>query len=128
MWKKVIYNCVFNPISAILRVENRFISDKKLNSLKKLIIDECIRVAKKDSVTFNIDFLKTINKEFKNSKNISSMQQDLIKWKKTEIDYINGAVVKLGKKYGFKCPVNQALVTIIKELEKKGSESLYANV
>ena len=42
-----------------------------------------------------------------------------MKGKKTEIDYLNGAVVKLGKKYGVKCPVNEALVKIIKEMEKE---------
>ena len=47
------------------------------------------------------------------------MQQDLIKGKKTEIGYLNGAVVKLGRKYGIKCPVNEAFVVIIKEMEKK---------
>ena len=46
------------------------------------------------------------------------MQQDLIKGKHTEIDYLNGAVVRLGKKHGIKCPVNEALAMIIKEMEK----------
>lgn len=124
VWKKLILNCVLNPLTAILRVENKGIADERLNPLKKLIVDECLKVAKKDGVIFNFDFVKTINKAIKNSRNISSMQQDLIKGKKTEIDYLNGAVVKLGKNYGIKCPINEALVTIIKEMEKKP----YANV
>lgn len=116
MWKKLILNCVLNPVTAILRIENRGIADEKLEPLKKLIIDECLRVAKKDGITFDFDFLKEIDNSIKNSKNISSMQQDLIKGKKTEIDYLNGAVAKLGKKYGIKCPVNEALTMIIKEM------------
>ena len=119
MWKKLILNCVLNPVTAILRIENRGIADERLNPLKKLIAEECLNVAKKDGVKFNIDFVKAINSAIKDSRNISSMQQDLIKGKKTEIDYLNGAVVKLGKKYGIKCPVNEALVMIIKEMEKR---------
>ena len=119
MWKKLILNCVLNPLTAILKVENKGIADEKLNPIKKLIIDECLKVAKKNDVTFNFDFVKAINNGTKNSRNISSMQQDLIKGKKTEIDYLNGAVIKLGKKYGIKCPVNEAFVVIIKEMEKK---------
>lgn len=117
MWKKLILNCVLNPLTAILMVENGKIADKRLNPLKKLIVDECLKVAKRDGVTFKIDFVKTINDAIKNSRNVSSMQQDLIKGKRTEIDYLNGAVVKLGKKYGIKCPVNEALAMIVKEME-----------
>lgn len=128
MWKKVIFNCVLNPVTAILRIENKGITDEKLNPLKKLIIDECVSAAKKDSIKFNIDFVKTINEEFKNSRNISSMQQDLLKGKHTEIDYLNVAVAKFGGKFGVKCPVNQALASIIKDMEKEQSNKLHANV
>ncbi|MEK6984603.1 MAG: 2-dehydropantoate 2-reductase [Nanoarchaeota archaeon] len=119
MWKKLILNCVLNPLTTILRVENRNIADEKLNPLKKLIVEECSKVAEKDGIKFNVEFVKKINDGLKDSRNISSMLQDLMKGKKTEIDYLNGAVVKLGKKYGVKCPVNEALVKIIKEMEKE---------
>ena len=118
MWKKLVFNCVLNPITAILRVENRGIADERLNPLKKLVVEECLRVAKKDGIIFNFDIGKAINKAFKNSTNISSMQQDLIKGKKTEIDFLNGAVARLGTKYGIECPANEALAAIIKQIEK----------
>ena len=118
IWKKLIFNCVLNPVTAILRIENGGIADEKLNPLKKLIVDECLRVAKIDMVKFRMDFVKIINKTFKNSRNISSMRQDLIKGNPTEIDYLNGAIINLGKKYKIKCPVNEALTTIINEIEK----------
>ncbi|MBI2654502.1 2-dehydropantoate 2-reductase [Candidatus Woesearchaeota archaeon] len=119
LWRKLILNCVLNPISAILRVENRGIADENLNPLKKLIVDECLKVARKDGVIFNIDFVKKINKGIKNSKNLSSMLQDLMKGKKTEIDYLNDAVAKLGKKYGIECPANEIMTMIIKEMENQ---------
>lgn len=120
IWKKLILNCVLNPVTSILRIENKGIADERLYPLKKLIVDECLKVAKKDGVKFNMDFVKAINSAIKNSKNISSMQQDLIKGKKTEIGYLNGAVVELGKRYRIKCPVNEALVMVIKEIERLG--------
>jgi len=116
MWKKLVFNCVLNPVTAILRIENMGITDEKLNPLKKLIIDECLEVAARDGIKFKIGFLKVINNEFKKSRNISSMQQDLIKGKKTEIYFLNGAVVELGKKYGIKCPVNESLTDIIENI------------
>src|SRR3989338_3527239 len=119
MWKKLVFNCVLNPVTAILRIENRGICDERLNPLKKLIIDECVKVAEKEGIGFDIDFLKILNEEFKSSRNISSMQQDLLKRKKTEIDYLNGAVVGLCRRYKVGCPVNEALVMAVKLLESK---------
>ena len=48
----------------------------------------------------------------------SSMWQDIQDGKKTEIDYLNGAVVKLAKNYGIKTPYNRTIVQLIKRLEK----------
>lgn len=118
VWKKLILNCVLNPLSAILRRDNGGMSDEGLNALKQLIVDECLKVANKDGATFDFDFVEAINKGIEGSRNLSSMYQDILKEKKTEIDYLNGAVVELGKKYGIKCPVNEALITIIMEMEK----------
>ena len=117
VWKKLIVNCVLNPVSAILRIDNGATADEKLNPLKTLIFDECLKVASKEGIDVDIDSIETINKAIKGSRNLSSMHQDIIKGKKTEIDYLNGTVVKLGKKYGIKCHVNEALVMIIKEME-----------
>ncbi|MGI2036967.1 2-dehydropantoate 2-reductase [Shewanella frigidimarina] len=49
----------------------------------------------------------------------SSMWEDIQAKRKTEVDYINGAVVSMGKKYGIKTPVNQAIVEQIKQLEQR---------
>lgn len=119
MWRKLILNCVLNPVSAILRVENSGVADENLNPLKKLIVDECLKVARKDGVSFDIDFVKKMNEGIKNSKNLSSMLQDLLKGKQTEIDYLNGAVAKLGKSHGVECPVNKTLTMVIKQMEKR---------
>ena len=120
MWKKLILNCVLNPITSILKIENRGIADGKLMTLKKLIVLECLEVARRDGVFLEGNFVKEIDDAIKNSSNISSMQQDLLKGKRTEIEYLNGAVAKLGKKYGIECNVNIALAMIIKEMEKFG--------
>lgn len=48
----------------------------------------------------------------------TSIQQSLEMKRKTEIDFINGAVVDWGKKYGIPTPVNQTLVTGVKGIEK----------
>lgn len=54
-------------------------------------------------------------------KNISSMHQDILNKKKTEIDAINGAIVKYGEEFGIPTPVNKTLTGLIKLIEQKKS-------
>lgn len=128
MWRKLIFNCVINPITAILGTEVGGIADARIDPLKQAVIDECLRVADADGVRFDVDFLSTIARVFAASRNISSMRQDLLKGRRTEIDYMNGAVADLGARFGIDCPVNRALVAIVKALEaqdaaRRGLES-----
>ena len=119
MWRKAIFNCVINPTTALLRSDVGAIVDPQLNSLKQQIIDECVAVAKADGVVFEEDFVALIDRVFAGARTIASMQQDLMKGRKTEIDHMSGAVVDLGKKYGIPCPVNAAMTTMIRYLEAR---------
>jgi len=121
MWQKVVVNCVINPINAITRTEVGAIADERLRPLKQLIVDECRAVAARDGVDLAADFVDQIDRVYAPSKNLSSMQQDLLKGRRTEIDFLNGAVVALGAQYGVECPVNQALTMIIKAMERAGA-------
>jgi 2-dehydropantoate 2-reductase len=117
MWRKVVFNCVINPITAMTGTTVGGIVDPKLAPLKRLVIEECLAVAAADGVTFDEDFMVRIDEVFASAATIASTLQDLQKGRRTEIDHLNGAVVALGEKYGIPCPVNAALTTIIKQLE-----------
>jgi len=54
----------------------------------------------------------------------SSMADDLRKGRKTEIDYLNGEIVELGHKLNVNCPVNEKLVQLIKQAERKEISSI----
>jgi 2-dehydropantoate 2-reductase len=118
VWRKLIFNCVINPITAMNGLLVGDIADSRLDPLKQLVIDECLAVARADGVAFDIDFQQALRDQFGPSRNIASMRQDLMKRKPTEIDHMNGAVVDLGRRYGLACPVNAALVAIIKAMEE----------
>jgi 2-dehydropantoate 2-reductase len=119
VWRKLIFNCVINPITAMTGALVGEIADPRLDSLKQLVIDECLAVARADNVTLDTDFQQALRDQFGASRNIASMRQDLMKRKPTEIDHMNGAVVALGRQHGIDCPVNAALVAIIKAMEAK---------
>ena len=119
MWRKIVFNCVINPITAITGSTVGGIVDPRLAPVKRLVIDECLAVAAADGVTFDVDFMTLIDEVFASAATVASTLQDLQKGRRTEIDHLNGAVVALGAEYGIACPVNAALTTIIKELENQ---------
>jgi 2-dehydropantoate 2-reductase len=121
MWRKTVFNCVINPITAITGSTVGGIVDPGLAPIKRLVIDECLAVAAADGVTFDEDFMELIDRVFASAATVASTLQDLQKGRRTEIDYLNGAVVALGADYGIACPVNAALTTIIKQLETRAS-------
>src|SRR5262249_19703895 len=119
VWRKLIFNCVINPITSITGTEGGSIADPRLNPVKQLVIDECLAVARAEGVTFDIDFLSALTTIFGPSRNTASMRQDLLRGKPTEIAFMNGAVVSLGQRHAIACPVNAALTAIIAALAQR---------
>src|SRR5207344_181254 len=113
-----IFNCVINPITSIAGTEVGGIADSRLDPLKRLVIDECLAVARSQGVAFDIDFLSTITEVFGASRTIASMRQDLMRGRPTEIDHMNRAVASLGHQVGIPCPVNAALTDLIKAMDR----------
>ena len=71
-----------------------------------------INLSKKDFIALTYDVAE------KTSENINSMLQDILKGKNTEIDFINGRIVKLAKGLGVNTPINEFLTYLIKGLEQ----------
>jgi 2-dehydropantoate 2-reductase len=118
VWRKLIFNCVINPITAMMGSEVGSIADPRLDPLKQLVIDECVAVARAEGVSFDTDFQQALRDVFGPSRNIASMRQDLLHRRPTEIDHMNGAVVARGRAHGIPCPVNAALVAIVQAMEQ----------
>jgi len=114
IWRKVIVNCVMNALTAILKVKNGELA--KIPNVVKSIIDECVEVANKEGLELdNNEMFEFVMKTMDASaENKSSMFQDIIKGRKTEIDFLNNKVVELGKKHNIKTPVNKVLVDMVK--------------
>lgn len=120
IWKKLIVNCVMNTLTAIFNVKNEELI--KYPDLIRNLIHELILVANKEGLNFNEnEFFVIITNIIQNSKdNKSSMLQDVMKGRKTEIDYLNGKIIKLAEKHELEIPINQLIVKIINFMEKKG--------
>ena len=123
VWRKLIFNCVVNPVTTIIGCAVGGIADPRLDGLKRSIISECLAIARAEGVPFEGDFLTELNAAYAGSPNIVSMRQDLMRGRPTEIDYLNGAIARLGARYGLECPVNDALTRIIKALERNAKDN-----
>ena len=117
VWRKLVFNCVVNPITTIIGSEVGEIVDPGLTAVKQLVIDECLAVAAADGVSLETDLMSEISAAYCGSRNIVSMRQDLLRGRTTEIDHLNGAVVTLGEEHALPCPVNAVLTQIIKAME-----------
>jgi 2-dehydropantoate 2-reductase len=119
IWNKLVANCVINPLTALFQVRNHEITAESLKTVRYEIIRECINVGKAEGITFPADLEEKIDKEISNYTNFSSMYQDIIKSKRTEIDFLNGKIVELGRKHHIPTTVNETVVCLIKFLEEK---------
>lgn len=116
VWTKLIINCVFNPLTTVLQIKNNEV--KKLKPLAQKIIAECCAVAEAEGILLE-HIEEKMDQVIENAgDNISSMLQDVMKGKKTEIDFLNGRIVELAKKHGIPVPYNEMLVRLVKFKEQ----------
>jgi 2-dehydropantoate 2-reductase len=117
IWRKLVLNCVINPLTALYQVRNKDVAVESLRGVINNIVNECRDVAAKEGVTIDQDMAKKVYDMAAKYSNMSSMCQDIIKGKKTEIDFLNGRVSELGRRYGVATPVNDTLSALIHYLE-----------
>jgi 2-dehydropantoate 2-reductase len=117
VWNKLVVNCVVNPLTAILRVTDGDIIVDSLKRVRTEVVSECIAVAEAEGIALAFDLAERIDRSVAGYANLSSMYQDIRRGKRTEIDYLNGKIVELGKKHGIPTLVNETLVGLIKFLE-----------
>jgi 2-dehydropantoate 2-reductase len=120
LWSKLLINVGINPLTGITGLRNGELLDyNETRDIMHRAVDEAKEVASKKGVQLIYeDHLRKVDSVCQaTSRNVSSMLQDLRKQKKTEIDFINGAIIKEGKNLGIKTPINQALTNFIHAFE-----------
>jgi 2-dehydropantoate 2-reductase len=95
------------------------IQSKQINDLLDQITKEFLAVAEKEGISISDERAALANQQIAKTmaKQKSSTAQDLMKHKKTEIDYLNGYIVKLGLTYQIPTPANQSVYALVKMLE-----------
>ena len=122
IWSKLIINVGINALTAVLKVKNgELLNMEETRKLMDMAVLEAVNVAEKAGIRFNGDDMVKKVKEvaLATAENKSSMLQDILNKRKTEIDTINGAIVNEGKKCSIETPVNMVLANLVKALENK---------
>lgn len=121
LWHKLIINCALNAVSAIARkTYGETVPGVGIQDVMRDVVDECLAVAKAEGVTIDREVDTAIQAVFKAIPNqYASTAQDIMRGKPTEIDYLNGYILKRGKALGIKTPANQALWALVKLIEPK---------
>jgi 2-dehydropantoate 2-reductase len=119
LWTKLIINCVYNAASAITQLPyGRLVEQPGMWASMRQTYDECIAVAQACGVDLDAPVWPMIEAiPHTMAGQHSSTAQDLQKGKATEIDHLNGFIVRQGQAQGVATPVNAALQALVKALE-----------
>ena len=121
LWAKLIANCAYNALSAITQLPyGRLVKGEGITAAMRDLVDECVAVAKADGVTLPGDVDAAVRKIAETVPGqYSSTAQDLARGKRSEIDHLNGLIVRRGEALGVATPANRLLHAIVKLIESK---------
>jgi len=120
VWAKLLVNVGINALTAINNCANGELLDSAASRGKMAdAVREAESVARAKGIIFDEDPVAMAYKVCEATRsNISSMLQDVRKMRATEIDSINGAIVKEARRLGIFVPVNEMLVQAVKKIEQ----------
>jgi 2-dehydropantoate 2-reductase len=119
-WLKLALNASVNPVTALLGARNRVVVESRsLWSLVEGVVAEVERVAAGRGVGMPGDPLEYVRRVVSaTGENCSSMLQDVIAGRRTEVDYLNGFVAREARLQGVPAPINETLYLLVKALEE----------
>ncbi len=120
IWSKLIISIGINALSAVTRLSNGDLLEYEwTRNIMRQAVLEAAKIAKrrKASLIYSDPIKKVESVCSSCSNNICSMLQDVLSKDRTEIDYINGAIVSEGKSLDIPTPVNAVLTDLVKAIE-----------
>ena len=121
-WRKVIFNAATNPVGALTRLTHgQVCEDESLRRLVSGLVDEGKAVARAQEIDLDADPEELIDYAARPDVaygHKASMLQDVEARRQTEIDYLNGGIVRFGREHGVPTPLNEAVVALVKGLEE----------
>jgi len=125
LWAKLILNCAYNALSAITQLPyGRLVRGEGVEAVMRDVVQECLALARAQNVTVQADIWDAVQGiAHTMPTQFSSTAQDLARGKRTEIDHLNGYIVRKGEALGIAAPVNRVLHALVKLLEDRQASS-----
>lgn len=126
LWSKLIINVGINALSGLTRLPNgKLIAYEGTRRILRDAVTEAVRIVKRKRIKLIFDDpLAKVEAVCEGTQgNFSSMLQDILKKRRTEIDFINGVIVRLGQELGVDVPANRFLLDLVKTIEASYLES-----
>ncbi|MDD3234667.1 MAG: ketopantoate reductase C-terminal domain-containing protein, partial [Candidatus Omnitrophica bacterium] len=120
IWSKLVLNAGINALSAVLRLPNgALVKSEGARRIMRAAVTEAVRVAKRKRIKLAYDdpLAKAEAVCEATAANISSMLQDILAGRRSEIDAINGAIIRIAQESGIPVPVNILLNDMVKSIE-----------
>ena len=120
LWTKLLVNCAYNAISALAQMPYaRLAAQPQVVELQERVLQEVIAVAAASGVTLPLQASRDAVAKIAVGmpQQLSSTAQDMARRKPSEIDHLNGFVVRRGRELGVPTPVNQTLHALVKLVE-----------
>jgi 2-dehydropantoate 2-reductase len=121
-WRKLIFNAATNPIGALTGLTHgRVCEDPALRALVSALVDEGKVVAAAQGIELDedpeelIDYAARPDVAYDHK---ASMLQDVEAKRETEIDFLNGGVVRFGREHEVPTPLNEGVTALIRGLER----------
>jgi 2-dehydropantoate 2-reductase len=123
LWAKLIVNCAYNALSAVSQLPyGRLVQGAGIAAVMRDVVQECIAVARGEGVTVPGDMWEAVERiAHTMPTQLSSTAQDLARGKRSEIDHLNGYVVRRGEALGIAVPANRVLHALVKLLEERSA-------
>lgn len=120
-WAKMFVNVGINAITAITGLNNGMLLEvPELRELAAAAVTEAVAVARAAGIRIGQDPVEQTYEVIRGTyDNHSSMLQDVLRGKRTEIDALNGKICEIGTTYGVPTPVNDTLASLIKGIERR---------
>lgn len=121
LWAKLILNCVYNALSAITQLPyGRLVRGEGVEAVMRDIVAECMAVAQADGVLLPGDISLAVSRIAETMPaQTSSTAQDLARGKRSEIDHLNGLIVRRGEALGVAVPANRLLHALVRLIEDR---------
>jgi 2-dehydropantoate 2-reductase len=127
IWGKFVLNCGINALTAITGLRSGEIyRTPEVSALQDRVIDEIMAVVERKNLNLpEKDPRKKIKDHCRIRYNKPSMMQHIEQGRRTEIDSLNGALVREARLLGIATPYNEAVVAVVKGLEKSRRQALH---